>query len=53
MAMVFAATIAPDAQPTLAEADGTTDAVAWVPIDDIESGKTPVLDLVREALRVR
>ena len=30
--------------------DGTTDAVAWVPVADIESGALPVLDLVRQAI---
>ena len=32
------------------EVDGTTDAAAWVPVDDIESGEVEVLDLVRHAL---
>ena len=31
----------------LVEVDGTTDAVAWVPVADIESGALPVLDVVR------
>ncbi|KQW46869.1 NUDIX hydrolase [Nocardioides sp. Root1257] len=50
VAMAFAVTIDDAAEPGLTEADGTTDAVAWVPVADIESGALPVLDLVREAL---
>ena len=50
VAMAFAVTIDDAAEPVLTEADGTTDAVAWVPVADIESGALPVLDLVREAL---
>jgi 8-oxo-dGTP diphosphatase len=53
VAMAFAVTIADDAAPVLTEVDGTADAVAWVPVTDIESGAVPVLDLVREALRSR
>ena len=30
--------------------DGTTDAVAWVPVGDIAAGRLPVLDVVRHAL---
>ena len=51
VALVFEATVPDDADPRLAEEDGTTDAVAWVPLADIESGELPVLPLVREALR--
>ena len=49
--LVFAATVPDDAEPVLAEAHGTTDAVAWVPVAEIESGARPVLDVVVEALR--
>ena len=38
-------------EPRVTEADGTTDAVAWVPLADIESGVVPVLGLVTHALR--
>ncbi|MFC6342202.1 NUDIX hydrolase, partial [Nocardioides hankookensis] len=51
VAMAFAVTVADDAEPVLTEVDGTSDAVAWVPVADVESGALPVLDLVREALR--
>ncbi|MDF1606017.1 NUDIX domain-containing protein [Nocardioides sp. YIM 152315] len=50
VALAFEATVADGAEPAVAETDGTTDAVAWVPLADIESGAVPVLDLVREAL---
>jgi 8-oxo-dGTP diphosphatase len=48
--LLFAATVAPDAEPRVVEVDGTTDAVAWVPRSDILSGSIPVLDVVRVAL---
>ena len=53
VALVFAVTLADGAEPRLAEVDGTTDAVAWVPRADIESGALPVLDLVTVALAGR
>ena len=53
VALAFEVTVDDDAEPGLAEVDGTTDAVAWVPVADIESGALPVLDLVREALGAR
>ncbi|MFA6577393.1 MAG: NUDIX domain-containing protein [Nocardioides sp.] len=34
------------------EVDGTTDAVAWVPLDEVESGRVPVVPLVWSALAV-
>ncbi|WP_182525699.1 NUDIX hydrolase [Nocardioides dongkuii] len=48
--LVFEATVPDDAEPVVAEVDGTTDAVAWVPLGDIESGAVDVLDVVRAAL---
>jgi ADP-ribose pyrophosphatase YjhB (NUDIX family) len=48
--LVFRAEVAPDVLPRVAEADGTTDAVAWVPVADIEAGRVEVLDVVRAAL---
>jgi ADP-ribose pyrophosphatase YjhB (NUDIX family) len=48
--LVFSATVPEDAEPTVTEAGGTTDAVAWVPVADIEAGRLPVLDVVRHAL---
>jgi ADP-ribose pyrophosphatase YjhB (NUDIX family) len=48
--LVFAATIADDAEPAVVEQDGTTDAVAWVAVDDVMAGRLPVLDVARQAL---
>lgn len=48
--LLFAATIAPDVEPRVVEVDGTTDAVAWVEPDDIESGAVSVLEVVEHAL---
>jgi 8-oxo-dGTP diphosphatase len=53
VALVFSATLSDDAEPRLTEVDGTTDAVAWVPIAEIESGERPVLEVVRQALAAR
>ena len=51
MHLLFAATLAPDAEPRVVEVDGTTDDVAWVERADIESAApSPVLDVVRHAL---
>jgi ADP-ribose pyrophosphatase YjhB (NUDIX family) len=49
--LIFRATVDDDAEPRVAETDGTTDAVAWVPIERLGSGDPPVLDVVTEALR--
>ena len=48
--LIFAAEVPADAEPHVAEVDGTTDAVAWVARADIASGAVPVLDVVRHAL---
>ena len=48
--LIFGATVATDAEPRVAEVDGTTDAVAWVPVADIEHHRIEVLDVVRAAL---
>jgi 8-oxo-dGTP diphosphatase len=48
--IVFAATVAPGAEPQVVEVDGTTDAVAWVSRAEIESGAVPVVETVRRAL---
>ena len=50
VALAFEVSIDDAAEPVLAEVAGTTDAVAWVPVAEIESGERPVLELVREAL---
>ena len=49
--LVFAVTVTDDGEPRVAEEDGTTDAVAWVSLADVEAGTVPVLDVVRHALR--
>lgn len=51
VALAFEVTVADDAEPAVAEVDGTTELAAWVPLADVESGALPVRDLVREALR--
>lgn len=48
--LIFAATVADDAEPRVVEVDGTTDAVAWVPITEIADGRVEVLDVVHHAL---
>ncbi len=50
--LLFSATVA-DAEPRVIEVDGTTDAVAWVPVADIESGSVDVLAVVTHALGVQ
>ena len=50
--LLFSATVV-DGEPRVTEVDGTTDAAAWVPLADIESGSIDVLDLVTHALEVR
>ena len=40
-----------DGEPKVSEVDGTTDAAAWVPVAEIESGSVEVLDVVAHALR--
>lgn len=47
--LVYAAQVA-DGEPRVEEVEGTTDAVAWVPLADIESGTVQVTELVRFAL---
>lgn len=51
--LVYAARVSDGSEPQLVEQSGTTDAVAFVAIADIESGAVPVLDVVRHALEVR
>lgn len=48
--LVFAAMVTDDAEPRVMETDGTTDAVAWVSLAEVEAGVVPVLDVVRHAL---
>ena len=51
--LVFRATVPDDAEPRVVEVDGTTDAVAWVPVAGVLAGDVPVLDVVRVALAAR
>jgi len=51
--LVFEAGVAAGAEPTVVEVDGTTDAVAWVPLAEVGSTAYPALDVVRHALEVR
>lgn len=51
VALVFEAVLPEGAEPVLAEQDGTTDAVEWVPLAEIGSGERPVLEVVTQALR--
>ena len=48
--LIFDAALPDDAEPAVAETDGTTDAVAWVSVTDIETGRLRTLDVVRHAL---
>ncbi len=51
--IVYAASVPPGAEPRVVEVDGTTDAVAWVALADVESGAVPVVATVRAALAAR
>lgn len=48
--LIYAATVAADAEPRVVEVDGTVDAAAWVALAAIEDGSVPVRDVVRVAL---
>jgi 8-oxo-dGTP pyrophosphatase MutT (NUDIX family) len=48
--LVFRARVPDQIEPRVVETDGTTDAVAFVPVADIDSGRVEVLDVVRAAL---
>jgi ADP-ribose pyrophosphatase YjhB (NUDIX family) len=48
--LVFAATVPDDAEPRVVESGGTTDAVAWVKVTDVTSGRVDALDIVHFAL---
>ncbi len=51
--LVFAAAVPPGSEPRVAEIDGTTDAVAWVPLAEVGSERYPVRELVTVALARR
>ena len=48
--LVFEAEVEPGAEPRVVEVGGTTDAVAWVPLAEVDTEARPVLDVVRHAL---
>ncbi len=48
--LIFAVEVPQDAEPRVLETEGTTDAVAWVPVEDIDSGVVAVTEVVRYAL---
>lgn len=51
--LVFGATVDDhDAPLAVTEAEGTTDAIAWVPVLEVGSGERDVLDVVRFALEL-
>ncbi len=49
--LLFRGTVADGVEPRVVETDGTTDAAAWVPVDDVTSGRVRVLDVVTAGLR--
>lgn len=51
--LVFAAIADDGRPPRVVEADGTTAAAAWVPVEDVEAGLVEVVELVRTALSAR
>ena len=48
--LIFAGTLTADAEPSVAEVGGTTDAAAWVPVAEISSGAVETLEVVRHAI---
>lgn len=48
--LIFAVSVPDGAEPRVVETQGTTDAVAWVPVSEIVSGAVEVTDVVRYAL---
>ena len=48
--IVYGASVPDGSQARLVEQGGTTDAVEWVAIEDVDNGSIDVLDLVRDAL---
>jgi 8-oxo-dGTP diphosphatase len=51
--LLFEATVPEEVEPQVVEADGTTDAVAWIQLAEVEAGEVPVLDVVRHALEMK
>lgn len=51
--LVYTAEVSnPQAEPYVVESDGTTDAAAWVPVTDVQTGAVRASDVVRFALRL-
>jgi 8-oxo-dGTP diphosphatase len=50
--LVFAATVA-DGEPGVQESEGTTDAVAWIPLTEVGGASVPVAGVVTAALGMR
>ena len=48
--LIFTAAVPEGAEPSLTGPGGTTDAVAWVALADLEAGTVPIRDVVRTAL---
>jgi ADP-ribose pyrophosphatase YjhB (NUDIX family) len=48
--LVYAAEVPADVVPRVTELDGTTDAVEWIRVAEIEAGRVPVTEIVRFAL---
>lgn len=48
--LVYAVEVPDDAEPRVVEEDGTTDAVAWLPLEALRSGTLPLSDVTRTAL---
>ena len=48
--IVYRASVPGDTEPRVVEVDGTTDAVAWVPLTEVEAGEWQVSSLVRAAI---
>jgi 8-oxo-dGTP diphosphatase len=51
--LVFAGVVDPAADPRVDDRQGTTDAVAWIPRDAVDSGEVEVTDVVTAALAWR
>ncbi len=48
--LVFAVTVPAGVEPRVVEVDGTTDAAAWIPLEEIAAGTVEVTDVVTFAL---
>jgi 8-oxo-dGTP diphosphatase len=48
--LLYAVTVDPMVEPQVIELDGTTDRVAWVPLEDVGSAVKPLLPMVEHAI---